>query len=149
MADIERTDLFPEPRLTRIQRALDRLGGTVLDLPHVDVWTEPPSMEIDVSEQDGKLQVDASLPGFAKDDITLDVGDGYVAISAKHEETTEESGKHYFRRERRLGSVSRRIPVPGVTTATEVDARFKDGVLSVVLPLADEAKPKRIEVRAE
>lgn len=149
VADIVRRDLFPEPRLSRIQHALDRLAGSVLDWPQIEKWTEPPSMEIDVSEQEGQLRVEVSLPGFAKDDITLEVGEDYVSISAKHEEEKEESGKHYYHRERRMGSVSRRIPVAGVDSASEVDATFKDGVLTVTLPRSEEAKPKQVEVKSD
>ena len=105
------------------------------------------ALAVDVVQSDGKYVVKASLPGFKRDEISVEVGNGVLTISAKRAEEKEEHDEHYVRRERYSGSAMRRISLAGVDAESDVDAALKDGVLevSVTAPTAESAK--KIEVR--
>jgi HSP20 family protein len=110
------------------------------------------TLPVDISERDGDLVVRASVPGFAKDEIEVRVNDGVLSISASHSEQIEdgdgaESDEHYYRRERRSGTLSRRITLPSKVRDSEVDAELADGVLTLTIPTPEEEKPKQIEIR--
>ncbi len=109
------------------------------------------ALAVDIAEKDGDIVVRASLPGFAKDDIEVQVHDGVLSITAKRGEQHEESGdggERYYRRERRVGSVSRRIALPDGVNGAKVEAELRDGVLTLTIPTPEEAKPKQIEIKA-
>jgi HSP20 family protein len=107
---------------------------------------EEGTLPLDVAEGDGELVVRASLPGFKKDDIDVQIHDGVLSIKAEHAEETETTEEHFYRKERHFGSVSRRIALPGVVAEAKANAELKDGVLVLRVPLADVVTPKRIQV---
>jgi HSP20 family protein len=101
---------------------------------------------VDFTEKDGNYYLAAELPGINKEDISINVEDGYVTVSGKKEENTEEKGSDYYLKETRYGSFSRSFRLPGHVEEDKVDATYKDGVLTVVLPHGEEAKTKKIEI---
>ena len=101
---------------------------------------------VDFSEKDNKYHLTAEIPGLNKDDITITIEDGYVTISGKKEEDKEEKGTDYYIKETRTGSFSRSFRLPKKVAEDKVDAIYKDGVLTVVLPHAEEVETKKIEV---
>lgn len=105
-------------------------------------WT--PS--IDLSEKDGKYTLKAELPGLSKDDITISLNEGYVTISGKRESEKEEEDRDYHMKEMRCGSFSRSLRLPKEIDSDHVDATFKDGVLTVVLPQKETSETKKIEI---
>lgn len=112
---------------------------------------EEGGLALDVFEKDGKLKVEASLPGYRKEDVDVQVHDGILSIkaqkSAEHEEG--ERGSKFYRRERSWGSVSRRVALPGIVKDADVDAELKNGVLTLTIPLPEEKQPKQIEIKGE
>ena len=104
------------------------------------------TLPVDVSETDDEIIVRASLPGFGKEDIHIELHDGIMSIKAEHTEESEEKTERFYRRERRVGAVSRRIAMPGLTNGAETNAELRDGVLTVRVPHAEERKPRRISV---
>ena len=106
------------------------------------------TLPIDVSRADGEIKVRASLPGFKAEDIAVRVHEGVLTIEAAHEAEAESGDERYYRRERLGGSLSRRLALPGVVRDAEVEARLEDGVLTLTLPLPEQAQPKQIEVHA-
>ena len=101
---------------------------------------------IDFIEKDGKYFLNAELPGLKKDDISISIEDGYVTVSGKKETNKEEEGTSYYLKETRSGSFSRSFRLPGKVDKENVDATFKDGVLTVAMPLEKEAETKKIEI---
>ena len=97
----------------------------------------------DISEKDGEYLLEAELPGFDKNDINVEVDGDTLTISATHSEENSEKDKdgNYVRRERRFGSFSRSFNVEGIDTA-KIKADYKNGVLSLNLPKAEEIKPE-------
>ena len=99
-------------------------------------------MRTDVHEHDDQYEVDIDLPGFKKDEITLELQDGYLTVSAakgldKDEKT--EKGK-LIRQERYAGSMQRSFYVGENVTEEEIRAKFEDGVLKLNIPKKDTPK---------
>jgi HSP20 family protein len=92
---------------------------------------------IDVERADGDLIMRADVPGFKPEEINIEVEDEMLTISGKHEEEKEEKSKHYLRHERRYGSFSRSIALPGGVDASRISAQTHDGVLEVKVPLPE------------
>lgn len=107
---------------------------------------EEGSLALDVSDSGEEIVVRASLPGFAREDVNIEVHDGVLNISASRESTSEETGEKFYRRERSFGSVSRRVALPVAVQDDQASAELKDGVLTLRLPKATSARPKKISI---
>ncbi|MBN1105495.1 MAG: Hsp20/alpha crystallin family protein [Deltaproteobacteria bacterium] len=101
---------------------------------------------VNLSEKDGSFHLTAELPGINKEDISVTVHNGTVTLSGKKESTTEEKEADYYVKETRSGSFTRSFRLPGEIEEGKVDATYKDGVLTVVLPRKEESNTKKIEV---
>ena len=92
-------------------------------------------MKTDIREKDGAYELSVDLPGFKKDEISLDVKDGYLTISAeKGLDKDEEDKKGRVLRQERYAGVCTRSFYVGDVKAEDVKAKYKSGVLTVVLP---------------
>lgn len=115
-----------------------------------DFWSrdfgkfEAPSMKTDVKEVDGNYELSVELPGFNKEDITASLKDGYLTISAKHEESKDEKDEKdkYIRRERRFGSCQRSFFVGDAVTEDDIKGSYNNGVLKLTLPKEKESLPQ-------
>jgi HSP20 family protein len=103
---------------------------------------------VDVSESENEVRVMVDLPGVRKDDVNITLENGVLTITGerKHEEEKREENVHFA--ERVYGRFSRSFTVQDTLNTDKIDASFKDGVLSIVLPKAEKAKPKKIEIKA-
>lgn len=111
-------------------------------------FMEEGALAVDVSQgKEGETIVRASLPGFRKDDVQVSVNNGILDIKAesKHEEETKQ--ERFYRKERRYGSLSRRIALPGNPSGDDVTAELRDGVLTVKVPGNGASGPKQIDVK--
>ncbi len=104
----------------------------------------------DIIDQGDKYLLQAELPGFAKEDIQINLEGDMLTIHAEHNEENDEKDEkgHYVRRERRFGSFSRSFDVSGIRTDS-IQADYKNGVLELELPKAAPQNPvnKRIELK--
>ncbi len=93
-------------------------------------------MKTDVKEHDDHFEAEIDLPGFSKDQIGLDLKDGYLTVSAEKGHGTEEKDKEgkIIRRERYSGSMQRSFYVGEDITEEDIKAKFADGVLSITIP---------------
>lgn len=107
---------------------------------------EEGSLAFDVSEDDTNVIVRASLPGFKKEDIDVEIHDGVLTINATHTEETEEKTERYYRKERRMGSTSRRIALPSPVQENGAKAELKDGVLSLWIPKVAKETPRKVQI---
>ena len=129
-----------------MRQVMDRLFDESFFRPiHTHSWDEG-TLPIDIYERDGKLQVRASLPGFNKDDIDVQVHEGVLSIDAKYATDDKTAEGRWYRRERHISSLSRRIALPDVVQDAEVDAELADGVLTLSLPLQEKPQPRQIEI---
>ncbi len=107
------------------------------------------SFKTDIKDTGNGYEMEADLPGFKKEDIHVDVEDGYLTIQAeRHSEQEKKDQKgNYIRCERRYGSFSRSFDITGIQ-ADQIKVSYQDGVLKLVLPKAEETKPaaRRLEI---
>lgn len=108
-------------------------------------------MKTDVQEKDGNFIIDMELPGYTKEDIQAELKDGYLTISANHNESKEEKdgNGNYIRKERYMGSCKRSFYVGDNVKQEDIRAAFKDGILRLAVPkesVAIEAKPNYIAI---
>ena len=98
-------------------------------------------MKTDVRELDGSYELDVDLPGFKKDEVTVNLQDGYLTISAAKGLDKDESDKKgkFLRQERYAGSMSRSFYV-GDVKPEEVSAKFENGILTLDVPKAGQKK---------
>ena len=99
-------------------------------------------MKTDVKETDTSYEVDIDLPGFKKDEITAQLEDGYLTVSASKGLDKDEKDKEgrYIRQERYAGAMSRSFYVGRDVSQDEIKARYEDGILKLTVPKKD-AKP--------
>lgn len=99
-------------------------------------------MKTDVRETEDSYELDIDLPGFKKDEIDLDLNDGYLTISAAKglDKDTEDKKGKYIRQERYAGTCSRSFFVGETVAPEEVSAKFEDGILRITLPKKTEKK---------
>jgi HSP20 family protein len=107
-------------------------------------WT--PS--IDVVERKDALVFRAELAGVPAADIDVRVEDNTLQFSGERKREVENGDETAFRRERFFGKFERRFRLPDTIDASKIDAHYRDGVLEVVLPKLERAKPRKVEIRA-
>ncbi|MGN1017665.1 MAG: Hsp20/alpha crystallin family protein, partial [Oscillospiraceae bacterium] len=101
----------------------------------------------DITEKDGKYILEADLPGFKKEDISVDIDKDCLTITAEHKsEEKEENADSYIRRERFYGSYTRSFNVKGIDTEA-ITAAYNDGVLTLTMPKKEPEVPaaRRLE----
>ena len=103
---------------------------------------------VDMCEGDQAFTLTAELPGFSKDDVQVELKDNRLTLKGERKRETDVQEKQYRRLERVYGTFERSIRLPAVVDADKAKAIFKDGVLKLMLPKAEEAKPKPISVTA-
>ena len=93
-------------------------------------------MKTDVRETDGAYEVDIDLPGFKKDEINVDLKDGYLTISAVKgiDKNDEDKKGRYIRQERYVGTCSRSFYVGTDVKPADISARYEDGILRISMP---------------
>ena len=110
---------------------------------------ELPAFRTDIRDTGDSYLLEAELPGFQKEDITLDLKDGILTITATHADQSQETVQgSYIRRERRYGSFQRSFDVTGIDE-NGITAAYESGVLALTLPKAKPAEPevRRISIQ--
>ena len=136
--------------------ALDRWSNlrseldSLLDLPFVansqrqDLFSGW-SPALDLYQNNDNIVAVLELAGMRKEDIEISLHDGTLTISGERKRSSS-NGEKAERTERYVGSFRRSISLPVQVDANKVHATYRDGILTVTMPKADQAKPKRIEV---
>lgn len=100
----------------------------------------------DIAEDENNYFVHADLPGVEKKDLKLEYIDGQLTISGERKNETEEKGKTFHRVERSFGRYFRSFRVPEKVVVDKIEANFKDGQLTITIPKAEDAKPKKLDI---
>lgn len=104
------------------------------------------SFKVDVEDREDAYVVDAELPGYDKDDITITLEDGRLSIAAEKSESEEEEGKNYLHKERRTSSMKRTMCFKDIDEE-HLEATLDAGVLRIVVPKkAPVTKAKTIDI---
>jgi len=101
---------------------------------------------VDIYEQEGNLVLKAELPGIDPKDVDVRVENNVLTLSGERKLDTEVKRDGYHRVERSYGAFSRSFTLPNVVDTDKIKAEFKEGVLRLVLPKKEEAKPKQISI---
>jgi len=102
---------------------------------------------LDISERKDAYLVTVELPGVEADDLEITLEDGLLTIQGERHFAHDSSEQQFHRVERRYGAFRRSITLPAHVMAEGIEATFEDGVLQIMVPKMEEAKPKRIQVR--
>jgi HSP20 family protein len=103
---------------------------------------------MNVTEDKDKFFLRAELPGIKAEQLDISVTEDTLSVSGERKLPTGDEEATYHRKEREAGSFSRLVTLPGPVDPAKVEARCTDGVLTVVLPKAEAAKPKQIPVKS-
>ena len=102
--------------------------------------TESKVMKTDIKEKKDKYLIDIDLPGYEKENIKMEISDGYLTVHASvNKEVDDEKGK-YVRKERYVGECSRSFYVGENVKEEEIKAKFKNGTLTIEVPKKDDKK---------
>lgn len=146
--DLDRREL--RDPFTALQTEMNRLFDDVWGnfTPAANVQQAIAAPRIDVHEDDNSLYVTAELPGLSEKDVELTYNDGVLRIAGEksYEHADDERQMHLS--ERAYGRFERQIPLARDVDEDKIDASFKDGVLTVTLPKAEQAeKTRKIDVK--
>ena len=126
----------------RMERLAGELSGGLLREPAAGVFPL-----VNVTEDKENFYVRAELPGIKTTELDISVTGSDLSISGERKFPTESEDAKYHRREREAGKFSRIISLPAQIDIEKVEANSGDGILTVILPKAESAKPKQISVK--
>ena len=106
------------------------------------------SFPLNVYQAGDELTVEALLPGVSQEDLQIDVDRGVLTIAAKRHGWEPTEGQSWYLREIRAGNFTRSLSLPFPVEVERASAQFNNGVLTLTLPKAEAAKPKRIQIGA-
>ena len=138
--------------LPRRRNDLDLFDRMFLDDPFFSGERESKLMKTDIKEKKDKYIIEMDLPGYEKENISLEINDGYLMISAKTSQNKDEKeeGK-YVRKERFVGECSRSFYVGDNIKEEDIKASFKNGTLKIEVPKKEERKelPEKKQIPIE
>jgi HSP20 family protein len=135
----------PMFRFPEIDRDMERFVNDLFGRGVVrfsDEWTPL----VDVEEGKDEVIVRAEVPGMTKEDISVTLQDNVLTLRGEKKQEKKEKGATFHRVERSYGSFVRSFTLPTLVQADKVKAAYKDGVLTINLPKAEEVKPKEISI---
>ena len=106
------------------------------------------SPPVDVTEDEDAYHVTAEVPGMKAEDVTVEVHDGVLTLRGEKRSEREEKSEHARYVERTYGSFSRSFRLPENADVDQVEAKCKDGVLSLAIPKRAEAKPRTVKIKS-
>jgi HSP20 family protein len=101
---------------------------------------------VDIYETPDTVEMKAELPGLSRDDIEIQIRDNTLTLRGERRFAKEAQEENYLRIERAYGAFQRSFTLPATVQQEKIRAVFRDGVLELTLPKAEEAKPKKIAI---
>ena len=130
----------PLSEMNRLARELDSVFGGISGSN--DLWSPP----VDVEETGDELILTAELPGMKHEDIDIELEDGVLTIQGEKKEERKDEGTQGLLYERRWGSFTRKFTLPRAVDAGNIKANYENGILTISIPKAEEAKGRKIEI---
>jgi len=142
-------DLFQDMR--DLQNEIDHLfeWPAVLSLIYSKKAASYNYPQINLREDENNLMLDVRIPGLDKEDFQIDIKDNTLSIKGKRPAPENIEVKNYHRKERITGNFIRAVALPVEVDSEKVQANYENGILSITLPKAEAAKPKRINVKVK
>ena len=141
---IDRYDPFA--RTLGLRQVMDRLLEDAFVMPRGGDGQNFGNPTLNVYEEGDQLTVEAQLPGLKPEDLEINVEQGVLTISGQTTSDEERKERNYLVREHRAGRFSRSLRLPAAYDADACTAKFEHGVLRLVFPKSEAAKPRRIEI---
>lgn len=134
--------------LSSARREMDRVFDRFFSQPAGAQGVWAPAM--DVRESNDEIRVTVELPGLKPEEVTVTLENGVLSISGEKRQEVQEGKEegNYYLFERCYGRFERSFALPRTVNADQIKARFEDGVLTVTLPKAENAKPRRVQIEA-
>ncbi len=136
----------PSQQVAAAREPLYRLFDTFFNEGGEDLasrtWTPP----VDIQETDDSYRITAELPGLTKDDIQITLENSVLRLSGERKFEKDVKKDNYHRIERTYGTFTRSFALPSQVSSDKVEAKFDNGVLTIVVPKAEQAKPRRISI---
>ncbi len=143
----KREELVPSTWETDFRREFDELVHRFFGEEPARFLGRTFSPPIDIVEKDNEILITAEIPGIDQKDLEVDLSAGVLTIKGEKTEEREEKGENYHRVERSFGSFSRSFTLPCEVQEDNVEAKYKDGVLSLTLPKAESSKKRTIPIK--
>ena len=139
----------PQRDLMQMREEMDRLFNQFLRRGEGEeatlaqgLWAPP----VDIYETDNAFMLKAELPGFTKEDVSIEIHENQLIIRGERKRETEAKEDQYHRLERAYGRFERAFWLPTTVDAEHIQATFNNGVLELRLPKSPAAKPKQIPI---
>jgi len=134
--------------LSSARREMDRVFDRFFNQPTTAQGLAVWAPAVDVRETNDELHVTAELPGLKPEDVNVTVENGVLTISGEKKQEIQEGkeDENYYLFERRYGRFERSFTLPRTVNADQVKARFENGILTVSLPKAEAAKPRKVQI---
>jgi HSP20 family protein len=142
---------FPSDVLS-MQREINKMFDTFFRggmMEEGDLATASWAPAVDIAEHDNEYLVKLELPGVNKDDVKITMQENILIVRGEKKQEKESKDSNYRRVERSFGSFQRSFTLPTTVKSDKIEASYKDGILSITLPKAEEAKRKQIEVKVK
>lgn len=139
----------PTREMAILRRNMDRIFHEAFGASLLDYNGGTTAIALDVAENEDAYIVTASVPGIAPDALEVSFNDGLLTVKGEVIDESETEETNYHLRERRFGQYSRSIRLPASINADTIEAIHENGILTLTLPKAEDAKPKRIEVKGK
>jgi HSP20 family protein len=137
---------FGDFGLSRGRNPFSRLFGDLWDERRLAGLRWSPA--VDVAENDNSYAISVELPGAKREDVTVEVHGDVIEVRGEKRSEREEKDERRHVIERSYGSFSRSFSLPANADAERIAASFKDGVLTIDVPKAQESKPKQVDIKA-
>ena len=128
----------------RLNRLFQQGLGPLRDQESLRAWAPP----VDIYETEKEIVLKADLPDVKPEDVDIRMENNTLTLRGERRSEKDVKDENYHRVERQYGSFSRTFSLPTTVDADKIDARYESGVLRVVLPKREEARPKQIKVQA-
>jgi HSP20 family protein len=140
--------LFPRSPLTTLRDEIhDLLTHTFTD--DEESWSFGLSApRLDLSETDATVEVRLDVPGIKAEDVEIQISGNRLTVSGNRKDERDEKGRTWHRIERRSGRFCRSVILPCPVKEDAAEAQYRDGVLTITVPKADEAKAHKVKIRA-
>ena len=138
----------PAREIMTLREAMDRLFEDAFTRPLSmgDGWSAP---AIDMYQTDNEVVVKAALPGIKADEVQINITGDVLTLKSEVKHDEEQRDKAWHIREHRWGSFQRSVALPTNVVSDKGKAEFENGILTIILPKAEEAKPRTITVQAK
>ncbi|MBT5875306.1 MAG: Hsp20/alpha crystallin family protein [Candidatus Latescibacteria bacterium] len=131
-----------------LQHDLNRIFDNMLGEFQTGTRTESWAPMVDVAETPDAFIIKAELPGVTAEDVKINMQNNVLTLYGHKNHEEKQEDKNYYRVERSYGAFERSFNFPSVVDSERITADYKDGILTITLLKAEEAKPREIEIKA-